>query len=101
MRTGDEGPASLLRIIEDAAILESVREDAAKAVEEKGEMRIVPRLVPLLESADLLARKLGGKLVTRIAGRSFGFSAEGPEAERRKAVKSLMDWIEKNPAKFQ
>jgi hypothetical protein len=100
VRSGEDPPVGLLRIIEDAAILESVREDAAKAVEEKGEMKIVPRLVPLLESADPLARKLGGRLVTRIAGRSFGFNAEGPEAERRKAVKSLMDWIDKNPAKF-
>lgn len=101
VRAGDEAPVALLRIIEDAAILESVREDAAKAVEETGGMKIVPRLVPLLESADLLARKLGGRLVTRLAGRSFGFSADGPEAERRKAVRSLMDYIEKNPAKFQ
>jgi hypothetical protein len=101
VRAGESPPASLLRTVEDATLLESIREDAARAIEETGDVKLVPRLVPLLESTDLLTRKCGARLLTRLAGKSFGFTPDAAEEARRKAVRSLLDWIEKNPAKFK
>jgi len=101
VRAGEEPPAGILRLIEDASLLESVREEAAKAVEETADVKLVPRLVPLLESPDLLCRRLGVRVLSKLAGKSFGFAADGPEDARRKAVRSLMEWIDKNPAKFR
>jgi len=100
-RTGALSAGSLLPVIEDATLLESVREDAGKALEEVGEMKILPRLVPLLESPDLPCRRIADHAVSKIAGRSFGFNPEATEEKRRKSVRTLLDWIERNPGKFR
>jgi hypothetical protein len=100
VRKGAEGPGALIPLLGNPLILESVREDAAKAMEDAGDARVVGRLVPTLESQDLETRKLGALIVTKLAGRNFGFIADGPEDGRRKAVQSLLEFIKKNPGKF-
>lgn len=101
VRNGGDGAGALLPLIANTALLDEVRDDAAKAVEETGDIKLVPRLVAPMESADLLTRKLAGRIVTKLAGRSFGYAAEADEESRRRAVRSMLDWIEKNPAKFK
>ena len=101
VRNGGDGAGSLLPLIANTALLDEVRDEAAKAVEESGDVKLVPRLVAPMESADLLTRKLAGRIVTKLAGKSFGYAAEAPEESRRRAVRSMLDWIEKNPSKFK
>jgi hypothetical protein len=101
VRTGAETAGALVPLLGNKDLLESVREDAAKVVEESGDLHVVPRLVATLESEDAVARRLGGRVVAKLTGRSFGYSPDGPEPERRKAIRSLLDYIEKNPAKFK
>jgi hypothetical protein len=101
VRNGADGPASLVPMLGNTALLDEVREEAAKVLEESGEVKLVPRLVTALESQDLLTRKLAGRVVAKLAGRSFGFAADAPEESRRRSVRSLLDWIERNPGKFR
>ena len=101
VRNGSESAPALAPILGNAALLESVREEAAKAMEESGDLKAVPRLVSVMESEDPVARRLAGRVVAKLAGKSFGFAADGPEDGRRRAVRSLLDWIEKNPGKFR
>ncbi len=91
----------LVRAVDDRALLEAVRREAAEALRRTATARIVPECVPLLESDDLLSRTLGDEIITALAGRSFGFKADAPEDKRRKAVKSLMEFIERYPQKFR
>jgi hypothetical protein len=101
VRTGAEGPGALVPVIGNAALLDSVREEAAKAMEDANDARIVPRLVSSMESPDLATRKLGFRVVQKLTGKSFSFSPDGPEEGRHKAIRSLLDFIEKNPGKFK
>jgi hypothetical protein len=101
VRSGAEAPATVLRLIEDPALLDSTRDDAAKAVEEANDLRLVPRLVQPMESPDALTRRLAGRIVARLTGKTFGYSADAPEDARHRAVRSLLDWIEKNPGKVK
>jgi hypothetical protein len=101
VRTGGGGPGTLIPVIGNGALLDSVREDAARAMEEAGDLKIVPRLVASLESPDLPTRKLAFRVVQKLTGRSFSFSPDGTEDHRRKAVRSLLDYIEKNPGLFR
>lgn len=101
VRTGAESPGALIAILGNGALLDSVREDAAKAMEEANDTKVVPRLVASLESPDLATRKLGFRVVQKLTGKSFSFSPEGSEDSRRKAVRGLLDYIEKNPGKFK
>ena len=101
VRNGAEGPSSILKLIEDTGLVDATREDAAKAIEEAGDLKPVKVLVSIMESPDILARKLSGRIVNKLTGKSFGFVADGPEADRHRAVRSLLDWIEKNPGKFR
>ncbi len=100
VRAGEGSAAGLLPLFQDAALHPSVREDAGKALEETADPKWVPRLVPLMESTDPVCRKVAGHAVTALAGRSFGFNPDAAEESRRKAVRSLLDYIEKNPGKF-
>lgn len=100
VRKGADGPASLVPLLGNTAILESIREDAARTMEEAGDARVVGRLVPALESQDLDTRKLGSQVLAKLAGKNFGFVPDGPEDGRRKAVQSLLDFIKKNPGKY-
>jgi hypothetical protein len=101
VRAGSADPAEMIALLGDAALLESVRTEAAKAMEERNEARVVPRLVPAMESEDELARRLAGQVVAKITGRSFGYRSDAPEDARRKAVQSLLEYIKRNPAKFK
>ena len=101
VRTGGAPASGLIAIIENPALLESVREDAGKAMEEVGEAKLVPRLVPLLESEDLVCRRVADGAITKLSGKSFGFSPDAPAEKRRKSVRSLLDFIEKNPGRFR
>lgn len=101
VRAGNGAPASLVPLLENAALLESVREAAGAALAESGEAKLVPRLVPLLESTDPVTRRVADGALVKLAGRSFGFDPEGSEEKRRRAVRSVLDWIEKNPGKFR
>jgi hypothetical protein len=99
--TGADAPAVLVPILGNGALLDSVREDAAKAMEDAGDMKVVPRLVASLESAELPTRRLAFRVVHKLTGKSFSFAPEGAEEGRRKAVRALLDYIEKNPGKFK
>ena len=101
VRLGAESATVLLPILENGALLEEVRKDAAAAMGESGDARLVPRLIPLLESEDLATRTLADSIASKLAGRSFGFKPDAPEDKRRKAIRTLLDYIEKNPRKFQ
>ncbi len=100
VRKGAEGPGALIQVFSNTAIVDSVREDAAKAMEESGDARVVGHLVPALESQDLLTRKLAAQVMKKLAGRDFGFVPDGPEEGRRKAVVSLLEFLRKNPGKY-
>jgi hypothetical protein len=101
VRTGAETPGALVPVIGNKDLLDSVREEAAKVVEEAGDPKVVPRLVPSLESEDPVARRLAGKIVQKLTGKSFGYNADAAEPERRKAIRALLDHIEKNASKFK
>lgn len=101
VRAGESSAASLLPLLQDANLHETVRDDAGKALEETADPKWVPRLVPLLESPDAVCRKFSGRAVGVLAGRTFGFNPDANEESRRKAVRSLLDYIEKNPGKFR
>src|SRR5690349_8621047 len=45
VRTGAAGPATLVPILANGALLDSVRDEAAKAMEDAGDPKVVPRLV--------------------------------------------------------
>ncbi len=101
VRNGAEGATAIVKLLEDSGLVDATREDAAKAMEEANDLRTVPRLVTLMESPDSLTRKLSGRVVSKLTGKSFGYSPDGPEEARHRAVRSLLDWIEKNPGKFR
>lgn len=99
---GGLAPVSgMLALVENAALLDSVRTEAGKVLEDSGEAKLIPRLVPLLESPDLLCRTVADRAVQKLTGKSFGFQPDGTEERRRKAVRSLLDWIEKNPGRIR
>ncbi len=101
VRLGADGPGTLIPVLGNGALLDSVREEAAKAMEETNDLRVVPRLVASLESPEASTRRLAFRVVQKLTGKSFSFSPDGAEEGRRKAVRSLLDYIEKNPAKFR
>jgi hypothetical protein len=101
VRTGAEVAGALVPVLSNGALLDSVREEAAKVLEDAGDVKVVTRLVSAMESDDPTARRLAGRVVSKLTGKTFGFSADAPEAERRKSIRSLLDFIEKNPAKFR
>ena len=101
VRTGAAEAATLVAVLGNGALLDAVREEAATAMEEAKDGKVVPRLVPSLESAELSTRRLAFRVVQKLTGKSFSYAPDGAEDGRRKAVRSLLDYIEKNPGKFR
>jgi hypothetical protein len=99
-RTGAATAREVLKVVEDGQLLDGTREAAAALLKAGGDMGVVPRAVPLMESADARTRALAGELVQGLCGRSFGFKPDDPEDKRRKAVQSVLKYIHDNPSKF-
>jgi len=100
-RNGGGSPLSLLKVIEDAGVADPLRADAAAALKEAGKASVVPAAVNLLESQDAKTRTLAYQVVAALTGRDFGYRPDDPEDRRRKAVKGILEYIQKNPAKFE
>ena len=98
---GRDTAAAMLRIVEDPKLVDAVRAEAEVALKATGDITLVPKAVPLLESTDLVARTLADDLVSALTGREFGFHPDDPEERRHKAVSALVAYIQKNPKKFQ
>jgi hypothetical protein len=98
---GTGSATEMLRIVAEPALVDPTRKAAADALIATADAHLVPRCVPLLESEDLQARTLADAIVNALVGRTFGYKPDAPEDKRRKALRSLIEHIEKNPKKFK
>jgi hypothetical protein len=90
--------AALLR---DATLPAELRGEAAQRAIEAGVKKLVPYLVDGLYADDETARKLSNEALTKLAGRSFGFRADAPAEQRKKAIQSVNEYLQKHATEFQ
>lgn len=90
--------AALLR---NATLPAELRAEAAQKAIDAGVKKLVPYLVDGLSADDEAARKLSNEAITKLAGRSFGFRADAPADQRRKAIQSVNEYLQKHATEFQ
>ena len=90
--------AALLR---DASLPAELRAEAAQRAIEAGAKKLVPYLVDGLYADDEVARRLSNEALTKLAGRSFGFRADAPAEQRKKAIQSVNEYLQKHATEFQ
>ena len=94
-------PADVVKLLRDASIpVELRREVAARAVS-VGKKNLVPLLIDALYDEEESTRGLAIEVVDGLAGRTFGFKAGGSEARRKKAIKALTEYVQKNARQFR
>jgi hypothetical protein len=90
--------AALLR---DASVPADLRAEAAQKAIASGVKKLVPYLVDGLEADDEPGRRLSNEVITKLAGRSFGFRADAPAEQRKKAIQSVNEYLQKHATEFQ
>jgi hypothetical protein len=94
-------PAEMAALLRDAGVPESLRTEAAQKAVDAGEKKLVPYLVDGLYADDEAARRLSGDVLSKLAGKSFGYRADAPEDQRKKAIQSINEYLKKHTAEFQ
>jgi hypothetical protein len=97
----DTKPAEMAALLRDANVPEALRTEAAQKAADSGEKKLVPYLVDGLYADDEVSRRLSGDVLAKLAGKSFGYRAEAPEDQRKKAIQSINDYLKKHSADFQ
>jgi hypothetical protein len=90
--------AALLR---DATVPETLRGDAAAKAIEAADKRLVPYLVDGLYADDEPSRRLSGEVLSKLAGKSFGYRADAPDDQRKKSIQSINEYLKKHATEFQ
>jgi hypothetical protein len=90
--------AALLR---DAAVPAELRAEAAQKAIASGVKKLVPYLVDGLSADDEPGRRLSNEVITKLSGRSFGFRADAPAEQRKKAIQSVNEYLQKHATEFQ
>jgi hypothetical protein len=94
-------PAEMAALLRDASVPEVLRTEAAQKATDSGEKKLVPYLVDGLYADDEVGRRLSGDVISKLAGKSFGYRAEAPEDQRKKAIQAINDYLKKHAAEFQ
>jgi hypothetical protein len=98
---GETKAPEMAAILRDATLPEDLRSEAAQKAIAAGDKKLVPFLVDGLFADDEAARRLSNEALTKLAGRSFGFRADAPEEQRKKAIQSVNDYLRKHATEFQ
>jgi hypothetical protein len=90
----------VLEIVGNAEVSFDIRESGAEALIAAGDKRLVPKVVGLLYSDNLETRILGKSLVRGLTNKNFGYDPKGDEEKRSKAIRKLIEYIQKKPKLF-
>ncbi|HHI78748.1 MAG TPA: HEAT repeat domain-containing protein [Planctomycetes bacterium] len=72
-----------------------VRRHCAKGLGKLGDKRAVPALIDALEDPEAVVRQAALKSLKSLAGRNFSFDPEASAASRKRALKVIRNWWEK------
>lgn len=90
----------LIEVIAGATVSETLRQEAGQLLVEAGDKTLVPRLISLLYSLDLVTRQIGNEAVRGLTGKNFGYDPKGDEEKRSGAIQKLLKHIQKYPKEF-
>jgi HEAT repeat protein len=76
----------------------SVRSQAASEVARRGDQRLIPELIELLDDEDGAVRLVAGQALRELTGRDSGYRAYAPEPELRRQVEDWRAWWASRPA---
>jgi hypothetical protein len=93
-------PQAMAALLRDAAIPVALREEAAEKAKTVGTKKIVPFLTDGLYSADLDSRRLACDVLKSVVGKTFNYRPDAPEETRKKAIRDLNEYLQKNAAEF-
>ena len=98
---GETKPPEMAALLRDTAVPEELRAEAAQKAIASGVKKLVPYLVDGLFADDEPGRRLSNEVITKLAGRSFGFRADAPAEQRKKAIQSVNEYLQKHATEFQ
>jgi len=98
---GEIEAVDLYEVLEDGGVSRDIREEVADALIATADPKLVPTLVSLLYSDDVITRRLAKLVVKALAGKSFGFNAKDDEEKRSKAIQKILKHIKKYEKKYQ
>lgn len=94
-------PADMAALLRDAKVPEALRSEAAQKAIAAAEKRLVPYLVDGLYAEDEPSRRLSNEVLTKLLGKSFGFRADAPDDQRKKAIQAVNEYLKKHATEFQ
>jgi hypothetical protein len=94
-------PAEMAALLRDAKVPEELRNEAAQKAIASGQKRLVPYLVDGLYAEDEPSRRLASEVLTKLAGKNFGFRADAPDEQRKKAIQAVNEYLKKHATEFQ
>jgi hypothetical protein len=94
-------PGEMAALLRDATVPETLRGDAAAKAIEAADKRLVPYLVDGLYADDEPSRRLSGEVLSKLAGKSFGYRADAPDDQRKKSIQSINEYLKKHATEFQ
>src|SRR5262245_24641841 len=98
---GETKAPEMAALLRDATLPADLRAEAVEKAVAAGDKKLVPYLVDGLDADDEAARRLSNEALTKLAGRSFGFRADAPADQRRKAIQSVNEYLRKHATEFQ
>lgn len=98
---GETKAPDMAALLRDPSIPADLRAEAVEKAVSAGDKKLVPYLVDGLFCDDETARRLSNEALTKLAGRTFGFRADAPEEQRKKAIQSVNEYLRKHATEFQ
>lgn len=97
---GGGEPRKIFEAMGSGALPPKARDVACKLLGDRNDPKLAPLAIDGLYSEDKLARELSIRLVKRITGKDFGYSATAGEKARSKAIQALNEFLAKDRTKY-